>query len=302
MKYLIIFLFCFLDTFLLYSKGKTIDGNGNANDWVKQASNFTFTYSMTKQEYIQLEPVILIITIKNEGESADSLNIMDFSDFLPWLKVSNEQGKVLPYCSGIGDHFSYYVKLSPGQETSYAGEISIGYGDIAIGYDFHPSRYFSQGNYSIKNYSIYGKRGVDGTKFSILLPPESELNTFEDIIKLSNSNPQIPLNEQYEDLLNKYPSSLYTEEIFYSFSSTLHTIPKMLGESYINDCRWFFDNYANSYYVDHILKYSSEVLSAIRKNPKDAVNDFLNEMIDKHPNTKVKERAEYYLSTGQFTK
>lgn len=184
-----------------------------------QSNRFSFNINSNKEEYLQLEPIWLTLTIKNIGEKLDSIDIHEATDFLPKITVTNSQGINLEYRYFIGSYNGpNYVKIRPGEEICYLDEISICFGQNRIeNYPYNPRHYFSEGQYKVscKYYTDTVKLISNEISFKILKPKGDELKLFSEILSLCSSN--LEINKRKDALLvlyDTYPNSVYEEEVF----------------------------------------------------------------------------------------
>jgi tetratricopeptide (TPR) repeat protein len=188
--------------------------------------------------------------------------------------------------------------LSPGQARNLSVDVCSRYGVQAVG---EYSCYLRTHLYSVLNPTFLKSNTI---KFKVLEPKGEEkeaLNLYLEAEKLSWARskvggPNLTKKElgflKYLELVDKYPKSVYAPKALRA-AIFVYVYSPQNREKVITICKRLIENYPNSYYwgsgFSHLIG-TYEVL----KDKEGAIKT-MQELIKKHPNTKISERAEYWL-------
>jgi tetratricopeptide (TPR) repeat protein len=246
-----------------------------------------------KIEYLTREPVFVHYEVKNITDSSISLNLMGLSDY---FLIKNQDGREFD-----NRLLSYYAVMNPNtlksSETySDEEEISDKYGLIEPGeyscFIQMPPGHFSPSPETKSNLlkiKIKEPEGVEKEALELFLEAE-KLRWVSD-----KDTTKIALGfSKYLELVDKYPGSVYAPKSLRTAWGT-YTYSKSPDDrrKTIPVCIRLIEKYPNSHYF--ILAFT-EIADTykILKDKEGAINA-MNELIEKHPNTKISERAEYWL-------
>ncbi len=290
-------------------------------------SIFEVNIVSNKNEYYQLEPVWITIQIKNISPNVDSVDIHGNIDLLKRFQVTDENGNQLKGHYPLIDYGSgNFIKINGHEQISYDVELSTGFSENNLGEHmssrYSPISYFSKGIYSVilnfyntydaKEYELFQSNKIN---FEVNSPENDELKIFNklleiikiyDVEHLSWENYINDLNKLYDENQN----SIYSEEIFYNciyfpilfqVGPTNNENRNMFNEKFVERCKVFLNKHPNSFYSEEILNHLlPRYANTFNKSKQDVIN-FLNELIDKHPNTKIQSAALKYKRDKKYT-
>lgn len=251
--------------------------------------------SASKAAYLEQEPIILRYTVKNISDRTIKLTFLD----LPYhFKINDQNGLTYPARFSIELGFVNTDSLIPGQEYKDSVGITDLYGVVSSG---EYSCYFElpQG---LKEYvSPGGKSNV--IKIMVKEPEGDEKKALDMLLeadKLTFSRDEqrggrdLKRAElgflKYQELADKYPKSVYAPLALasargvYRYSNNLEERKKMIPVS-----KRLIEEYPNSIYFMSAFTSLVEVYE-VSKDKAGAVNA-LNELIQKHPNSKISQEA-----------
>ncbi len=273
------------------------------------SSNIKISISSSKNEYLELEPVWLIIKIKNEGGDLDSIQLYEKYDLLEKLEIITSDQLKLPYHSLFVEHELKYIKMQPDEELSYDIEISEGFGNVMLSdrVNHSPRSYFSEGQYNIQSHYKTSK-GISHSntlKINIKKPEEPELKAFNDIIDIYQNHgikirDYLKASQELETFIKENSTSVYCEQAFYYYMYTIILHKELLNKNFIDNCLWFFGNFQNSFYSYDILKRSLRPFVKINGKSQDKLMEYLRNLVEKYPRTKIGYAAESFLTNVEY--
>jgi outer membrane protein assembly factor BamD (BamD/ComL family) len=246
-----------------------------------------------KNEYLTREPIFIHYEVKNITDSTIALNFRGLKDY---FVIEDQDGR------RFGSRLAtYYAVVNPNSlkpDASYyeREEISDRYGLM------------EQGEYScyIKlppgPYSPSPETKSNLIKVEVKAPKGDEkktLDLFLEAERLKWSPDKDPEKRalgfsKYLELVDKFPTSVYAPKALrsawgvYIYSEDLKERRKIIPV-----CKRLIKSYPDSYYFTLAF---TEIIDTykILKDKEGAIKT-MKELIEKHPNTKISERAEYWL-------
>jgi len=278
-------------------------------------SNLEISLKSNKNEYFQMEPIWVTVQIKNVGSDIDSVDLIGSIDLLPNFIISNAGGLQLSYHYFVVSHGAQHlIKLQPNEQTSFDMELSIGYGDISVSEKYHLLSYFSEDKYNAKikfyNYLNHESAISNDIEFTVKAPTGVEFDNFNNLVntvkKYDITSPDWKSYiKELKDFFTNNQSSIYSEEMYfnYIYQSVMQQKDRnIFNLKFIEECKAFFDKYPNSFYSENILKSLLPPYIRMLKISKQSFYDFLNELINKYPNTKVQTAASKLYNDKKFIK
>jgi hypothetical protein len=250
-----------------------------------------------KGEFLTHEPIVVHYTVANVGDSTAYLNFhMIEEDFV----IEDENGN--RYRSHIRGTYGGGQLFAPGE--TYTGNLDIGgrYGVNGIGeYTcyVHSYPFFCLDAEFLNSNTI---------EFKVVEPKGEEkkaLHLFLEAEKLmwarsEAGGPDLAKKElgffNYQELVDKFPKSVYAPKALRAaIGAYLHS--REHRRRVIPVCLRLIEEYPNSYYwasgFSHLIGTYE-----VEKDKAGAMKS-MQELIHKHPNTKISERAEYWLERIQ---
>ena len=246
-----------------------------------------------KDEFLTHEPIVVRYTVTNIGDSMAYLNFqMIEEDFV----IEDEDGN--RYRSHIRGTYGGGQPFAPGE--THRGNLDIGgrYGVIGVGeYTCHVYSY----PFFCWNAEFLNSNRIE---FKVVEPKgqeEGALHLFLEAEKLAwarseAGGPDLAKKElaflKYQELVDKFPKSVYAPKALRAAIGTyLHT--REHRRRVIPVCLRLIEEYPNSYYWSSGFSHLIGTYE-VEKDKAGAMKS-MQELIDKHPNTKISERAEHWL-------
>jgi hypothetical protein len=271
---------------------------GNMNN----ASNFDMIISMNKKNYLSLEPIWVTIKIKNNSSHIDSLENLNDVELLKQLILKSTKGERIQYHGLIAFYaFSVWTKFSPNEELTYDIEINNGYGNVTIDKPIAHSTnaYFDQGEYTISSYFYQGINPFNSNQLSFMVnvPVGTEAEVFNQLVDIYKKHGEKVTNyskkaDELKNLYDKYPQSIYSEQIFNHYSGIMAFNMSNLTASFLDDCITFFQKHPDSYYSHKILRNCIRAFVKINGKDKTKLISFLENIKQQFPSSKISENAE----------
>lgn len=246
-----------------------------------------------EEEYLVKEPVVLHGSLKNNRDTI----IYFWADDLYSLTLKDTKGKLYPrkvYTKGWGPGPTHLLK--PGEVYRFDGDILFTY----TMYDGLPvGTYFC-----VMTLRQYLGEGItsDTVRFVVKEPAgyeKSAQKLFIDAERLSwGQKKSDQAFAMYQQLIRKYPNSVYVPGALYEAALCYkYSDSKEKKEKSIEMYKNLVENYPDFISVE---RYFGSIC-IIYENMKDkaGATKTMKELIQKHPNTKISERAEYWLENIQ---
>jgi len=246
-----------------------------------------------KKLYLTREPLFVHLEVENISDSTICLNCDQLTHY---FRITDQKGKIYS-CYVITESWGCGDTLEPREKCHYAGDIAGGYGIL----DDHSksfSNYFPAGEYTFfieMPKSSFSPRTKSNTlKIKVDEPKGDEKKAMELFIKadtLHGSKRREGAFSTYLMLGEKYPNSVYAPHslrLALLFSDVIKDNKKM-----ISMCKKLIEDYPDSHYMGVAFLYLVENYKTVED--KAGAIEYMKELIKKHPNTKVSERAEYWL-------
>lgn len=320
-------------TFILFSttifyccnKPKTSDAgftkpdsnlNSGSNKYSSK-SNFEVEISSNKSEYYQLEPVWITVKIKNIGSAIDSFSFINNDYMLRNLIVSDMNGNDLKGNFPLIEYGNPdYIKLKSNEQMSFDICVNFAFGENKLLKDhpiyiFYPEYYFEKGKYEVKfkfdkDISGIGRehdnKFINSNKieFSVKTPDKNEMKIFNRIIEINKTNEYENQNgnefiTDLKKLYDKNQNSIYSEELFYNYIHNTAYKNAKSGE-FLDLLKSFYEKYPDSYFNQKVAESLILLIVNNTDKTKEEVINYLKEIMDKHPNTKIKEAISFYIN------
>ena len=255
---------------IFISENKNIENNN---------SDFIFTISTDKQEYIEGENVFATFTIKNTGDKIDSVANFISDLLFDFTELINEKDTIKMSRGMDGMHNIYYSKLKPGE--SYSTEQAMNYNGANAGYGFFPhykvGKYYMQSKFK----DLKGKPIISNiVSFNVFEPSGEEKQAFEEFKPFgkyysthinSNEDELKDLIDKAEIYIDKYPISVYTPRVIFHFDFTRQIFHYKYDEKYLNQIETFIMNNP-SYKWNITFLYALTGLSMKLNGKSDTIN------------------------------
>lgn len=263
-----------------------------------QTENLRATITLNKSEYLEGEEVWVSVTIRNVGSKPDSLFNLSEEYILRDIGVINGKGKAAEYKGMISEpRRPHYTIFMQGDSIGYSEPIQSDYGNEKE----KSNEKFAGGNFFTED-EYYVKFWGNSVKFVVKKPTGYESDARKELMSLYNANtPRTEIDKKlktYRDFAFRNIKSVYAERAFYDYCAGKVLSGEqilLLDEEFIGDCQWFKDNFPNSYYSGEIIWDEAYSIAKVRNN-KYMVKNFLEGIIENHPNTIASWNANYYLT------
>lgn len=304
---------CFLFVIILSGSENSYPQNSlNSNESI--SNPFIISLALDKKEFIEGESVWLTVTFMNNGNSVDSLKILNSFEVYSNLKITNNNGQTSPFRGGIQDYISYsYTKFNPGQDKTFYFELQICCGFLEIDNIKGDYYYFPNGIYKVIAYFDYEnstkieKIRSEEIKFIVKKPTineQKEFDLLQEAYRLPSTN-KINDQEKKVNAFNKfiqlYPESKYME-IALNHSSIIKNVSDMGYDStFIKQVDNFLENNPQSHLSEALIYYSADIITKKYGGTESAVT-YLEEMKNRYPDTRISKGADHLLKTNMYTK
>jgi hypothetical protein len=281
----------------------------NTNITDSSESNFEIKIVSDKKEYYQLEPVWITIQVKNIGANIDSFRYFANNEFLHGMTVEDKNNNQLQCKYPLIEYASErLIRLNSNEQKSIVVGLNSGFGENELLYQYKPKYYFSPGKYlvKLKYYDGFHNKMMlpNNIEFSVKPPKKDALKIFNRIIEINKTyNVKPPnWNDFIKDIKKLYDNNqhnIYSEVLLFNCAQNC-IYENYNNEKFINESKVFFDKYPDSYFNETMIE--SFVVSCAKglKKQKQDVIDILNEIIAKHPNTKLHEAVLNLLNYDEF--
>jgi hypothetical protein len=241
-----------------------------------------------KDQFFVQEPIPVYYDIKNISASTQFLSFgMVEEDFV----IKDEQGR--GYSTHLRGSFGGRDSLKPGESFHTSLDIAERYGLRNIG------EYICYIHTQPSAVLDFGWIKSNTIKFKVIEPKGDEkkaLDLYLEAEKLSWCKDKDPKKwEQafyrYLELADKYPKSVYAPVALYASLFKAHVIKDK--NVVVSVCKKLIENYPESYYIDDAF-YNLVGNYKVLKDKTGAMV-YMEGLTKKHPNTKISERAKYWL-------
>ncbi|MGB2989580.1 MAG: tetratricopeptide repeat protein [Candidatus Zixiibacteriota bacterium] len=234
-----------------------------------------------KTEYLTREPISVRYEVKNISDSTICFAFDNVKEFFN-IKDQQERGY-----ANI-EHGDYFIC----PDTIHPNEVFKGSEGIDSRY-----RIFQPGEYTCFLDFFVCKSNI--LKIKVKNPTGDErkaLDLYLEAQKLHWCKDKNPKKwEQafykYLELADKYPKSVYAPMSLYTALFKAHVIKDK--NKVISVCKKLIENYPDFYYIDDTF-YNLVGNYKVLEDKAGAI-EYMKELIKKYPNTKISERAEYWL-------
>jgi len=240
-----------------------------------------------KNEYLTREPIIVNYAVKNIADRTVRLNFLALSMY---FDIKDQDGKGYANKLYLSFGFAYPDSLEPGESYESGENITDGYGVV------FPGEYTCV----LNNPSPEAKSNIITIKVKDAKGDEKKaLNLYLEAEKLKYTKDKDPKKRElgflkYQELADKYPRSVYaplslaSARGVYRYSINLEERSKIIPV-----CKRLIEQYPKSLYFMSAFTSLVEVYEILKD--KEGAIKTMKELIEKHPNTKISERAEYWL-------
>jgi len=246
-----------------------------------------------KDTFLAHEPIFVYFQIRNEGDSTVYFNSYKMTEH---LVITDSQGR--GYATRIKGTDLGVDALSPGQAQKLSVDVCSRYGVQEVGkYSCHLRTHL----YSVLNPTLLKSNAIE---FEVVEPTgeeEKALHLFLEAEKLvwarsAAGGPDLGKRDvgffKYQELADKYPKSVYAPKALRAaIGAYLHL--REHRRRVIPVCLRLIEEYPNSYYWGSGFSHLIGIYE-VEKDKAGAMKT-IQELIHKHPNTKISERAEYSL-------
>jgi len=261
--------------------------------WALLLVNFSFQKSASavcpfeikihsdKAEYLTREPIIVHYEVKNVSDSAICFAFDNVKEF---FNIKDQLGRGYANI----EHGDYFIC----PDTIHPNEVFKGSEDIDFRY-----RIIQPGEYTCFIEFFGCKSNILKIKVKEPTGDEKEaLDLFREAEKLSWCKDKDPQKWEkafykYSGLVKKYPKSVYAPLALRSALLDAHVIKDK--NEVISVCKKLIEDYPDSYYMGVAFLYLVENYKTLEDKAR--AIEYMKELIRKYPNTKISERAEYWL-------
>jgi TolA-binding protein len=237
-----------------------------------------------KNEFILREPIIVNYEVRNITGRTVFLNFLALSMY---FDIKDQEGRGYANKLIFSFGFAYPDSLKPSESYDSSENITDRYGIV------FPGEYTCL----LKNPSPEAKSNVITIK---IRNPKGEdkkaLDLFLDAKKLDECKDKDPKKwEQafykYLELAERYPKSVYAPVSLYTALFRAHVIKDK--NVVISVCKKLIEDYPEFYYIDDTFYNLVGNYKSLEN--KAGAMEYMEELIKEHPDTKISERAEYWL-------
>jgi photosystem II stability/assembly factor-like uncharacterized protein len=260
--------------------------------------NIEVTIQNLKNTFVTAENFFITITIKNKGNSPETLTNLDELTIAENLIVVNEQMEKLPHSGlhGLRSADKEYI-LQPKDSIVIDFDVIFHFGKPTD--EYHKSLYkeIPKGNYTIVldgDKSTF-KKNITSNQFMFsVLDPVGDISLqkkeLESIGKISSITERM---KQYRNFVYAYSESPYMEQAFSLSLGVKRVRDEEVSKVIIEDCKWFIEKRVNSPYIPKVIGVCGSLIKKYQSGFM--YKAFLNEIVSKYPNTKASYVAHQYI-------
>ena len=242
---------------------------------------FEIKISCDKTQYLVLEPVFVHYQIKNTSDTAVCFVLDRAKEF---FNIRDQEGRGY-HNTELSEYLFCPDTLKPNQAID-------GWEDIRERYRMDRARSYVCFN----NFHGCSSNVLD---IEVVQPAGEEkeaLNLYLDTRKLHWCKDKDPKKweqafDKHLHLAETYPKSVYAPVSLYTALFRAHVIEDK--DIVISVCKKLIEGYPEFYYIDDTF-YNLAANYKVLEDKAGAM-EYMKELIEKHPNTKISERAEYWL-------
>jgi tetratricopeptide (TPR) repeat protein len=261
--------------------------------WCYASDHLEIKIWTDKNEYLIKEPIFVNYEVKNTTDSTVALNFRGLKEY---FVIKDQDNRT------FGNRLtSFYAVLNPNSlkpNASYSDreEISDRYGMT------EPGEYSCYIQLPPATFSPSPETKSNLIKIKVKAPEGKEkqaLNLFLEAEKLKwtpdkDSEKRALGFSKYLELVDKFSTSVYAPKALRSaWGVYIYSKDSEERRKIIPVCKKLIENYPDSYYF--ILAFTEIVDTYKILKDKEGAIKTIKELIEKHPNTKISERAEYWL-------
>ena len=246
-----------------------------------------------KDQFLPHEPIPVHYEVIN---TSDSTLTPSFRSAEKHFSVTDEKGTI--YHTGMLSHYLGYP-FAPGVTHRATLELQAIYGVVDVGQYtcFIPveTHYGSRNSQLIKSnpirFKVVAPTGEDEKALNLLLEAQKLAGVDSSLGYPHPGKEELAL-KMYEELASTYPNSVYAPMALLA-AVEVHARWYEHRRRVIPVCRWLVERYPGYYYWDNGFSHLVEAYELLRD--KAGALRTMKELIEKHPNTRISERAEYWL-------
>ncbi len=242
-----------------------------------------------KTEYLVREPILIHFEVKNKNGNPI---ILSFGLFGEYFKIKDEKGQ--SYANLFLGEYALTDTLKPNESYESRANISDRYrivdaGVYTIVMETPAGDILPETKSNIIEIKVKNPTGDEKKALSMLLEADKLKFARDEEGKKDLAKRELGF-QKYQDLVDKYPNSIYASLSLnsatgiYKFSTKLEERRKIIPV-----CRKLIENYPNSLYFNSAFMSLVDVYEILKD--KEGAIKIMNELIEKHPDTKISEEA-----------
>lgn len=256
----------------------------------KKKGNLEVEISLAKDTFLVSEMIIVNLKIKNTGNSTVFMKKINDNFINNNFIIKNSSGIKARFIGVTSTYIGWVLDtLKQGEERTYNSFLLYNYTTINTK---HSSARIN-GVIEAGKYRIVFLRNDEGEDLNsntlesnVIEPKGIEQIAYNELLEIYNFDPKLDYGKKagkYREFVFKYSSSVYMPQVFDLFLN-LQIVTRFFNEQTVEDCKWFINKNPNSDYL--YLPIVGPFLYYQKRN-SDGYNNYLNEIISKHPNTKA---------------
>lgn len=242
-----------------------------------------------KDEYIPREPIIVHYEVQN---IADRIVRLDFWALNKYFNIKDQEGKRYATQLIVSSDVEYPDSLRPGESYRNSKNITDSYGVISSGeYTCFLNNPSPQAKSNIIKIEVKEPEGKEKEALNLLLEAQN-LASVDTNLGYPHPGKEELAVMKCQQIVDRYPNRVYAP-------MGLLTAIEIRARWYeqrkrvIPMCVRLIERYPDYYYWSKGFSHLVEAYESLRD--KEGAINTLNELIEKHPNTKISERAQYWL-------
>jgi tetratricopeptide (TPR) repeat protein len=244
-----------------------------------------------KDVYLTREPIIVNYEVKNVANKTIRLNFLAMGMY---FNIKDQDGKGYENKLNVSIGFAYPDSLNPGESYEGSENITDRYAVINSGeYTCFLDSPSPEAKSNILTIKVKSPTGYEKKALDMFLEAEKLKWARNDDSMKDLKKAELGFLK-YQELVDRYPNSIYAALSLdramgvYKYSITLEERRKIIPV-----CKRLIENYPNSLYFSSAFMSLVDVYEVL-KDKHGAIRT-MNELIKKHPNTKISEWAEHWL-------
>ncbi|RPI16456.1 MAG: hypothetical protein EHM58_11835 [Ignavibacteriae bacterium] len=256
--------------------------------------NFQFTLEVSKLVFLEVEPIQVVLKIKNVSNSADSL--ARFDNFREYIKIHNDKHELVLYRPDWDDLMipRYYV-FKPNEEKYLEIDLLSYYCNSYLDSAYSDTRhkyigkykFISAGKYTLKLYSHIFTYVSNEITVDIKKPEGEEADAFQILKPLLITNSAREKLDGYFKFLTLYKSSVFYEMAIHTYSLLKSYFESTDSGNLIEVIEPYLIKYPNSKINVDLIEALAAARDKGTQEQKNSINDFIKKLINDYPGTRA---------------